>query len=240
MSILNEIAGDLFALFFPPRCAVCGERLAPGERAVCTLCRATAPLTGYWLEADNPVLEKCRDLVPVHRASALLFFLHGSGWRRMIHAFKYRGAWRMAREMGGWYGGCLKQSGLYDDVDVVVPLPLHPFKRMRRGYNQSEYIAEGIAAQLGVEVEGRGVRRRRNTPSQALRPRRERAGNVEGAFEVRCAERLAGRHILLVDDVMTTGSTLLSCAAEILRAAPDCRVSIAALAVSRREMGIRD
>lgn len=240
MSILNELAGDLLALLFPPRCAVCGERLAPGERAVCTLCRVTAPLTGYWLEADNPVLEKCRDLVPVHRASALLFFLHGSGWRRMIHAFKYRGAWCTAREMGGWYGGCLKQSGLYDDVDVVVPLPLHPFKRMRRGYNQSEYIAEGIAAQLGIGVDRRSVRRRRNTPSQALKVHRERAANVEGAFCVRYHERLAGRHILLVDDVMTTGSTILSCAAEILRAVPDCRVSIAALAVSRREMGIRD
>ena len=101
-----------------------------------------------------------------------------------------------------------------------VPLPLHPFKRCRRGYNQSEYIAEGIAAQLGVEVDRRSVRRVRNTASQALKPRRERAGNVEDAFAVRRPERLAGRHVLLVDDVMTTGSTLLSCASAILRDAP--------------------
>lgn len=240
MSILSELGGDLLALVFPPRCAVCAGPLARGERSVCTLCRATAPLTGYWREADNPVWNKCRDLIPVCRASALLFFLHGSGWRGMIHAFKYRGAWRMARRMGEWYGGCLREGGLHDDVQVVVPLPLHPLKHCRRGYNQSEYIAEGIAAQLGVEVDRRSVRRRRNTPSQALQSRRERARNVEDAFEVRRAERLAGRHILLVDDVMTTGSTLLSCAAEILRAVPDCRISIAALAVSRREMGIRE
>ena len=125
-------------------------------------------------------------------------------------------------------------------MEVVVPLPLHPFKRCRRGYNQSEYIAEGIAAQLGVEVDRRSVRRVRNTASQALKPRRERAGNVEDAFAVCRPERLAGRHVLLVDDVMTTGSTLLSCASAILRDAPGCRISIAALAVSQRELGVKE
>ena len=169
MSILSELFGDAASLLFPRRCAVCGEPLARGERTVCTLCRATAPLTGYWREADNPVFRKCWGLVPVERASGFLFFVRGSGWRRLIHAFKYRGAWRAAREMGAWYGRCLKESGLYDDVEAVVPLPLHPFKRCRRGYNQSEYIAEGIAGQLGVEVDRRSVGRKRNTASQAAR-----------------------------------------------------------------------
>ena len=179
-------------------------------------------------------------MVPVCQASGFLFFVRASGWRRLIHGFKYRGAWRTAREMGAWYGRYLRESGLYDDVEVVVPLPLHPFKRCRRGYNQSEYIAEGIAAQLGVEVDRRSVSRVRNTASQALKPRRERAGNVEDAFAVRRPERLAGRHVLLVDDVMTTGSTLLSCASAILRDAPGCRISIAALAVSQRELGVKE
>lgn len=240
MSILNDLVRDVASLLFPPRCAVCGEPLARGERTVCTLCRATAPLTGYWREADNPVVRRCWGMVPVCQASGFLFFVRASGWRRLIHGFKYRGAWRTAREMGAWYGRYLRESGLYDDVEVVVPLPLHPFKRCRRGYNQSEYIAEGIAAQLGVEVDRRSVRRVRNTASQALKPRRERAGNVEDAFAVRRPERLAGRHVLLVDDVMTTGSTLLSCASAILRDAPGCRISIAALAVSQRELGVKE
>lgn len=158
----------------------------------------------------------------------------------MIHGFKYRGAWRTARMMGEWYGRELRECGSYHDVDVVVPLPLHPLKRMHRGYNQSEYIAEGIAAQLGVPVDRTSVYRRRNTAEQALRSRRERAGNVADAFAVRHPERLAGRHILLVDDVMTTGSTLLSCAEAILQAAPDCRISIAALAVVHHELGMKE
>lgn len=239
MSILSELLRDVSSLFFPARCAVCGEPLAAGERIICTFCRATAPLTGYWRESDNPVVRKCWGMVPVVQASGFLFFVHGSGWRQLIHGFKYRGSWRTAREMGEWYGRYLSESGLYADVECVVPLPLHPFKRCRRGYNQSEYIAEGIAAQLGVPVERRSVYRRRNTASQARKSHRERAGNVEGAFAVRHPERLAGRHLLLVDDVMTTGATLLSCADEILRSVPDCRISLAALAVSQRELGVK-
>lgn len=239
-SEIAELAADLGALLFPPRCAVCNEPLRAGERCVCTLCRTTAPLTGYWNEADNPVFRKCWGMVPVERASAFLFFVSGSGWRRLIHGFKYRGAWRTARQMGAWYGRCLAESGLYDDIDCVVPLPLHPWKQCRRGYNQAEYIAEGIASQLGVRVERHALRRCRNTASQALKPLRERAANVENAFAVRRPDRLAGRHVLLVDDVMTTGSTLFACASEVVRGVPDCRISIAALAVSRRALGVKD
>lgn len=133
MSILSDLLSDVAALFFPPRCPVCGVPLAQGERTVCTLCRTTAPLTGFWLEADNPLLAKCRDMLPVERASGFLYYIHGSGWRELIRGFKYRGAWRTARAMGEWYGRCLKESGLYDGVEVVVPLPLHPVKRCRRG-----------------------------------------------------------------------------------------------------------
>lgn len=238
MSILSDLREAIRTLLFPARCAVCGEPLARGERSVCTLCRLTAPLTGFWQEADNPLLDKCRDQLPVERASAMLYFVRGSGWRELIHAFKYREAWRLARDMGAWYGGYLHRSGLYDDVELILPLPLHPLKRCRRGYNQAEYLAEGIASQLGAKVDRRSLRRRRNTPSQTLRPRSERPANVEGAFAVRHPERLEGRHVLLVDDVMTTGSTILACAAEIRRRVPSCRISIAVLAVPRHEVAV--
>lgn len=240
MSTLSELFGDVKALLFPPRCPVCGGQMERGERTVCTHCRMTAPLTGFWREADNPVFRKFWGQLPVERASGFLFYMPGSGWRELVRAFKYRGAWRLAYEMGVWYGRCLRESGLYDDVEVVVPLPLHPFKRCRRGYNQAEYIAAGIASQLGIPVDRRSVRRKRNTASQALRPRRERFDNVRDAFAVRYPERLAGKHLLLVDDVFTTGNTVMSCAGELLRAAAGCRISVAALAVSRHELGIKD
>ena len=103
MSILSSLLRDVAALFFPPRCPVCGRMLAQGEHTVCTLCRATAPLTGFWRQADNPVLGRCRDMLPVEWASGLLYYVHGSGWRELIRGFKYRGAWRTARAMGDTY-----------------------------------------------------------------------------------------------------------------------------------------
>ncbi len=240
MSILSDLRRDLVALLFPPLCPACGRPLVPGEEFVCTYCRVSAPLTEYWNRADNPVFRKFWGLVPVERAAAFLFYVRDSEWRHLIHGFKYRGAWRAARSAGSWFGRYLADSGLYATVDLVVPLPLHPLKFLRRGYNQTEYISEGIAAQLGVDLDRASVVRSRNTASQALRPHRERAANVEGAFAVRRPERLAGKHILLVDDVMTTGSTLVACIEAILGAVPDCRVSVAALAVSRYELGERE
>ena len=239
MSILSELLGDVASLFFSSACPVCGEPFRTGEQGVCSFCRATAPLTGFWHEACNPVFRKFEGLVPLERASGFLYYLHDSGWRRAIHSFKYRGAWRTARALGDWYGHALAESGLYGTVDAVVPLPLHPLRLLRRGYNQSEHLAAGIAAQLGVPLDSRSVRRCRHTKKQALRSRCERPGNVAGAFAVRRPERLAGKHLLLVDDVLTTGSTLASCAEAILRAVPDCRLSVAALAVSYRETGPR-
>ena len=240
MSILSNLSRGIRGLLNPRRCPVCGERIIEGEYSLCTICRTTAPLTGYWLAEDNPVVQHCRKFLPVERASGFMFFVHESGWRQLIHSFKYRGRWAVAEAMGRWYGRCLKQSGLYDTIDCVVPLPLHPFKRLKRGYNQSEYIARGIARELGVELDTRSVFRSKNTQSQALKSRRDRLSNVENAFSVRRPECLARKHILIVDDVMTTGSTLLSCADAVLKAVPDCRISIAALAVSRRELGVEE
>lgn len=238
MSILSNLLSDIGALIFPPICPVCGKPMGDGSRTVCTACRVEVPLTRYWEEFDNPMTRRLWGLVPVVHASALFFFVEGGGWRKSIHAFKYHGAWRLARDMGRWYGSYLAESGWYDTVDAVVPVPLHICKRLKRGYNQSEYLAEGIAAELGVAVDRASVIRRRNNPSQALSRKSDRWNNVEGIFAVRRPERLAGRHLLLVDDVFTTGATVASCADAILRSVPDCRISIATLAVSKHELGI--
>lgn len=237
MSILSDIVRGAGALLCPPRCPVCGGELPPRSGVVCPACRYTAPLTGFAARSYNPVWERLSQFVPLRQASAFLFYVDGSGWRRLIHRFKYDGAWRLARDMGRWYGAELAGSGLYADVDAVVPVPLHWRKRLGRGYNQSEYLAEGIASALDVGVEGRALRRVRNNPAQALCGERERWRNAEGLFRAVRPERLAGRHVLLVDDVLTTGATLVSCAETVVRSCPECRVSVAVLAASRRLTG---
>lgn len=226
---------DVISLFVPPRCSVCGRLLMEGERTFCNGCRATAPMTDYVGEADNPVFRRFWGIVPVERASALIFFVKGSGWQRAVHDFKYRSAWRVAEECGEWLGAELAASGLYADVDVVVPVPLHRLKELRRGYNQSEYIARGVARTMGVALEVGNVVRTKHNPSQALRPYHERWNNVEGIFSLRNAAALEGRHILLVDDVFTTGATISSCAEAILAAVPNVRISVATFATAGDE-----
>lgn len=224
---------DLRDLFLPPTCPVCGGELPEGASTVCNSCRMAAPLTYYWTQIDNPVVHKFWGLIPIINASAFLFFVHGNGYRKLIHSFKYHGNWRPAFEMGQWYGAEMARGGLYSDVDIVIPIPLHIRKRLSRGYNQSEYIARGIADSLGIHTDTSSVCRRHHNPSQALKSPRERWNNVHDIFAVRHPERLRGKHILLVDDVLTTGATITSCAETILKAVPDARISIAVLAVSR-------
>lgn len=238
MSMLKRILTDIFHLFFPPVCPVCDGDMTEGEHFICTSCRMRAPLTGLCDEADNPMVRRLDGLLPVERASAMIWFIDGSGWQQMIHSFKYGGKWRYARLAGEWYGAQLRRSGLYDDIDVIVPVPLHYRKRLRRGYNQSEYLADGIASALGVKVERRCVVRCKNNPSQTSNTAAERWRNVEGIFHVRNAGPLRGKHILLVDDVFTTGATIVSCGEEILRSVEGARLSVATLAVTQRSMAL--
>lgn len=189
--MLKRAVSDLASLVFPDVCPVCGSMMSDGERFVCTACRYRIPLTGFCREADNPMWRKFWGLVPVERAAALYWFIDGSDWRRLIHDFKYGGKWLLAVRIGRWLGAELAAGGLYGDVDVVVPVPLHWRKRISRGYNQSEYIAEGVAHSLGVPCDFRSVRRRVNNPSQTQQRHGDRWGergrHIRGAASAAAA-----------------------------------------------------
>ncbi len=223
---------DISSLFFTPSCPVCGRSMNDGEYFICNACRWEAPLTGFQEQIDNPVVQKFWGIVKVVNACAFMYFVHGSGFRSLIHDFKYRGRWQEALMAGEWFGGELDKSPLYADIDIIVPIPLHLRKFLHRGYNQAEYLARGMARSMGVKVDTRSVVRKVYNESQALRPRHERWKNVEDIFAVSRPERLAGKHILLVDDVLTTGATICSCAEAIENAVPDCRLSIACFATA--------
>ena len=235
--MLRKILDDIASLLFPRECAVCGEELADGEESICTACRFRIPMTGFVSEVENPMKERLSALLPVEQASALFYFVAESDWRKAVHDFKYRGRWLYARRLGEWFGHQLRESGNYNDIDLVVPVPLHRHKRLQRGYNQSDYIADGIASVLGVRVVHHALFRRVNNESQTRHKRNERWGNVDGIFGVRKREVLNGRHILLVDDVFTTGATIVSCCDAILAECRDVRISVATLSVSQKEFG---
>ena len=156
--------------------------------------------------------------MPVESATAMFWFIGGTEWQRVIHKFKYSGRWFFAQKMGEWLGEELRDSGNFEDVDLIIPIPLHFRRRLIRGYNQSEQLAFGIGRKLGAECDFGAVRRRLYNESQTSKSDVERWSNVAEIFEVQSVERLRGRHILLVDDVLTTGATAGECARMLLTA----------------------
>jgi len=234
------ILSDLFSLFAPDICPLCGNPKNDGEGPVCIKCQWDMPLTGYQNQADNPVAEKLWGLADVENACAVMFFEHDGGMRNAVHGFKYGGRWNTARDLGVWMGRLLSSSPLYRGIDTVVPVPLHPLRLLSRGYNQSRLLAQGVASAMDAELCASLLKRVRHNDSQTTTAGARRWENVEGIFKVRHPEKLAGRSILIVDDVFTTGATACSCAETIRRACCDCKISIAALTVSRRQIGIRD
>lgn len=238
MSMLCDISGvalDVVSLFMPRSCLACGRVLLEGEESVCLACRYNIPLTNYAKHKENPVKLLFDNVLPVESATAMFWFVGGTEWQRIIHNFKYHGRWYFAQKMGEWLGEELCHSGNFNDIDLIVPIPLHFRRRLIRGYNQSEQLAIGVGRKMGVACDFRSVRRHLYNESQTSKGRAERWDNVEAIFEVRSSEGLRGRHILLVDDVLTTGATITSCATAIMKACEgNVRISIASLAVSRR------
>lgn len=233
MSILSNIFSSVGNLIAPRRCAVCGATISNQGPPICTTCEVLAPLTNFHLEAENPMLTQFWGLMPVEHASALVWYIQGSGWQRAIHDIKYRQAYRVAHELGLWWSAFLEHSPFYSDIDAIVPVPLHWQRRLSRTYNQSEYLAEGLSRGLGVELLRNAVRRSHYNHSQTLHSSAERWGNVEGIFSVVRPEELNGRHLLLVDDVFTTGATIISLGTTILTATEGVRLSVATLSVSK-------
>lgn len=214
-----------FELLFPRVCVVCGDVLVDGEHFLCSGCLGDLPLNeGMDKEAD----EKMRGDLEIENLFWLFRYDKVSDYRRLVHAVKYRSN----RELGVWLGRMLgERMGEVRGIDCIIPVPLHPKRESERGFNQAFLIGTGIAEVLGVRVEPEGLRRVVNTPSQTGLERGQRAENVTDAFRLCLATSLEGCHVLLVDDVITSGATIRACMAE-LRKIRGIRVSVACLGKS--------
>lgn len=232
MLTLHDIYTDILAFIYTDKCVICGAHVERGVHRVCMKCRYNLPKTLFPARRDNPVKEYFDAHFENVNCSSMFYLKGDNKWKRAIYRSKYAQEWFIARHIGIVLGQELLDSGLYNDVDVVIPVPLHLFKLIKRGYNQSNYLADGVASALGVKIYRNVVYRRVNNPPQAGKMMADRWDNVDEIFAVRKPERLHGKHVLLVDDVLTTGATLCSCARAILDAAPTCRISIATAAVA--------
>lgn len=222
---------DFINLFYPKLCAACGAHLLQQEKYVCTRCLYNLPRTNYHYNIENPVEQVFWGRVEITAATAYYFFEKESRFAKIIHQLKYRGVTEIGIEMGKIFGAELKESSRFNEVDLIIPVPLHWKKQKKRGYNQSEFIASGIAESMGKLLDTSILYRAVETETQTRKSRYERWENVENIFRLRSADKITGKHILLVDDVITTGATLESCASTLLKE-NNTKVSVATLAMA--------
>ena len=220
-------------LFLPRRCVVCGRKLLLNERFCCTPCRADLPYTYFWTSPHNSMADrynaKITDEPGYAGAVALFFYDSGSGYEHITQHLKYEGGIRSGKYFAGILADKMIEGGAAAGIDAVIPVPLHRRRLRSRGYNQAEVVAAVLAERFGARLYPDALKRRRFTRTQTGISVEMKAKNVEGAFEL--SKPLDAKHILIVDDVFTTGSTLAECQKAIrLKIGHGCKISIATLA----------
>jgi ComF family protein len=231
MNYLYDLWDDFISLLFPRLCYGCGNHLMRNEALICTECYILIPRTNYHMKPDNPVAQLFWGRSLIEKAAAFSFYTKDSRIRKLIHQLKYKGIKEIGSELGRIYANSLKSSGFLEEIDLIIPVPLHPSKKRQRGFNQSDFISRGISETTGIPMDSDLLVRKIVTKTQTSKSRYDRWTNVQDIFRVTDQGRLKDMHILLVDDVITTGSTIEACANEILKA-EDVKVSVLALAFS--------
>lgn len=220
---------DLISLFYPRLCAGCNTPLVKGEETLCLNCLADLPRTNYHLHDNNPIYQVFIGRANITLATSFCCFDKGGRLQHILHQLKYKGNREVGRKMGILFGYDLIQMPLYLDIDAIIPVPLHPKKEKKRGFNQSVEICKGLSESMNRPLIIGNLVREIHNASQTRKGRFERWENVSGIFNVKNGTLLTGKHLLLVDDVVTTGATLEACCEPLLKI-PGVRVSIATLA----------
>ncbi|MGZ3749913.1 MAG: ComF family protein [Mucilaginibacter sp.] len=229
MKLKTGYLADFVSLLFPELCQACGESLTAGEDLLCTDCRYHLPFTDFHLKPDNMVAQQFWGKINLEAAYAMCYFTKGGKMQQLMHQFKYRGIKKIGNLLGNIAGGQLAKSTAFNSVDLIIPVPLHKSRLRKRGYNQSTCFAEGLSQKLGAAVMENNLVRTRSTETQTHKSRFSRFENMQQVFVIQNPEALVNKHVLLVDDVVTTGSTLEACGAELLKI-QGLKLSIATIA----------
>jgi len=220
---------DLISLVYPRICLACGNSLVKSEQVICISCNFHLPKTNFHLERENMVSKLFWGRVNIQNAASYYYFQKGGKIQHLIHQLKYNNRKEVGIYIGKQYGAELKKSQLFGNIDVIIPVPLHKKKLKQRGYNQSEIFAEGLADSLNVKVYKDILFRAVETDSQTRKSKFNRWENVKEIFQLKNTDILKGQHILLADDVVTTGATIEACATTLLEI-PGTKVSVVTIA----------
>ena len=232
MKLTKKWITPLIRLFFPHYCAVCGDRLHEDEEVLCAECWQRFPRTNFHLQKDNAVERLFWGKFTLGKATAFYYYWQEDDYSRIVRLLKYKGRLDVGVEMGRKMAEELLPSGFFEGVDELIPVPLHERRQKERGYNQSEQLAIGIKEMTGIPLRTDAVVRVRNTETQTHKTAQERYENMQQVFQRSASiESLQGKHVLLIDDVLTTSATLTACA-DALQKVPDLTISILALAMA--------
>lgn len=226
---LSASLNDFFKLFFPDFCLGCKDGLVKGEDILCTRCLSDLPKVDYYQADDNPLVNRFVGRFPIQYGCSLLKFHKAGIVQGLLHQLKYSNRPEIGERLGKLLGLKLKELGVHNEFDYLIPVPLHKNRKRVRGYNQSAMIAQGISAVIDKPFSDEIVVRSSATKTQTKKTKIERWENVHNVFRVVDAEKIAGKHLLLIDDVVTTGATTEACAKCLLNAGVS-RISVACLA----------
>ncbi len=231
--MIKSFFEDFLNLIYPRTCAACGNTLFRHEEVLCSHCIIHLPKTFYHSDEENPLFMLFWGKIPLEMIAAFYFYNKGSKVQNLIHQLKYKNRPDIGIFLGKRYGNYLKKSAQFFSIDLIIPVPLHHKKMKSRGYNQAEMFAQGLSATMDIPYNTTILVRSTATETQTKKSKEERWENVKGKFTIANEELLKGKHILLVDDVITTGSTMEACAQTLL-SVEGVGVSFASIAVAHQ------
>lgn len=234
MISIKRLLQDAASIVMPRNCPVCGKPLDNDERYMCRKCHMELPIT-HFHEIDFNLMEQLfAGKVPIERAAAYFYYEKSSHYAALLHDLKYRNQPQLGRWLARQAATLMQPSGIWNDIDIIIPVPLHITKLAKRGYNQSQYIAQGIADVTGIPIKP-WLKARQAHASQTKKDKFERLESAQGLYIPTKAAKaqLQDKHVLIVDDVITTGATLLSCAEALHDAVPNIKISLFTLAAAR-------
>tara|TARA_R110002126_G_scaffold291479_3_gene453104 strand:- start:30156 stop:30842 length:687 start_codon:yes stop_codon:yes gene_type:complete len=220
---------DLFYLFYPKLCIICDEKLIENEIVICTICRHDLPLTNFQDYTNNKITQTFYGNVILEKGYALLFYRKKGSTLQMIHDLKYKGNQDIGVFFGNWLGALLKENNEFATIDCIIPVPLHPKKLRARGYNQVSKFGERLSFFLNIPFIENELIRISSTKTQTFKARFERFNTIGTKFQLQNPTHFNNKHVLLIDDVITTGATLEACAKEFLKS-ENCKISILTMA----------
>lgn len=222
---------SLINLFFPTVCAGCKSFIGTNEYVICTICRHELPLTNHHLNPENEAFKKFYGRIPVEHASALLYFHKKGMVQELIHNLKYKGHEEIGAVLGEWYAEDLKNSGILNNVDAIIPVPLHKKRLKERGYNQVTKFGMALSDNFNIPLNTKVLIRNVYSKTQSKKNLLGRSEGIESVFDVAFSEKDYNKHFLLIDDVLTTGSTLEACSKALLKI-PGAKISIVCMAMA--------